>query len=238
MNHDELEDLLKEQVEREIALAPKQYNEEEGKYGACPPLWRYRQEAEGKPWTPAEGRHVSACPACQKTIAMQRELARQVVPFPVAASRKAGLRPWSEVVPFPLAASGKGEMAPPSLPAEAKAAEVEFDPPIQVQGRTGQLYIAMVPIQAEYKVDVNEISPLVYQTKHNTVMVVLQAVGHALPDGISSVSVKALGLDGKLVVPVDDRPLEVGGGCLSFEFDISGSHGLADPPRFILTEVK
>ncbi len=69
-------------------------------------------------------------------------------------------------------------------------------------------------------------------------MVVLQAVKHALPQGLSRVYVKARGADGKPVDPVDNRPLEVGGDCLSFQFRVSDHNGLADPPQFILIEVE
>jgi len=143
---------------------------------------------------------------------------------------------WNEL-DLPLAA-GEPEVAP-DLPPGTIAAGVEFDPPIQAQGRTGEMHIALLPIEDEYKDDVTKISEHpVYQTKQGTIMVVLQAFRHELPQGVSRVCVKARGADGKPIDPVDDQPLEVGGASLSFQFRVSDPDGLADPPQFMLTKVE
>jgi len=52
------------------AAAPRGYNQEEEKYGKCPPLIRYAEAACDNSWSWQERLHVSQCPYCQKTIAM------------------------------------------------------------------------------------------------------------------------------------------------------------------------
>jgi hypothetical protein len=71
MTEFELEELLKEFQERELAGTPAQYNRDEARYGKCPPLWRYRQAAATNGWQPMERQHIRRCPYCQKSIAMQ-----------------------------------------------------------------------------------------------------------------------------------------------------------------------
>ena len=134
-------------------------------------------------------------------------------------------------VPLPLAAGDPEQ--PPVLPPEAIAADFEFDP-VRAEGQTEAMYIAVLPIEAEYKNDVKEGPPLVYQTGHQTLMLVLKAMRGALPRDVSSVHVRAVKVDGTPETPLNDQPLVVGGESQTFEFRLSDGD-LAYPPRFILT---
>ena len=69
--NESLESQLREFGTERLGQSPRRFNMEEEKYGLCPLLWRYAEAASDNSWFWEERLHISRCPYCQASIAMQ-----------------------------------------------------------------------------------------------------------------------------------------------------------------------
>jgi hypothetical protein len=253
MNHDEVDILLKELAERELAATPKGYNEEEGRYGVCPPIWRYKQAAANNTWTSSERSHIRGCPYCQKTIAMQWSLAcpesetLENTSFSQAAGMHAnacarckavlkGVAGAAKVYPLPSwALPARDVLGGGDVVAGGQAAGMIPTLLVRADGRTEEVAVEILPPER-----LGSFRPLVenffYLSLNNRLVVTLRIRDQSFPVGIAEVRVCAVTGDGTEIPPFDSPATLRRDEECAFEFPLSESdlREWCGKPKFLL----